>query len=237
MESRKILVIQHDADDGLKQFAKPLLLAGLHLETWNVERSIAPQNLDPYHGLIILGSLASLRSPTAIPWIGKERELLQEALASQLPTLGICFGAQHLALAAGGSVRLADLPELGWQEISLEAPALKDSLLKNFPTVSPVFQWHYDCIALPSHAVLLATGNGMVQAFSIEDHAWGLQFHVELDPGGLASWLGSSGDELQAQGVSSDALMTETRLHCESYAALAEDLIANFALLINARTS
>ncbi|MCX6512644.1 MAG: type 1 glutamine amidotransferase, partial [Actinobacteria bacterium] len=152
MGSRKVLVIQHDADDGLKQFAKPLLLAGLRIETWNVERSAAPPTLDGYDGLIVLGSLASLRTPAASPWITPERELLQSALSAQLPTLGICFGAQHLAQAGGGAVVPADIHELGWQEISLEDHARNDVLLKRFPSNFPAFQWHYDCIQLPAEA-------------------------------------------------------------------------------------
>ena len=61
-------------------------------------------------------SLGSSHSAYAVEpgWIERHRLLLRAALAAETPVLGVCFGAQALALAGGGEVVPAARPEVGW---------------------------------------------------------------------------------------------------------------------------
>ena len=51
-----------------------------------------------------------------------------------LPALGVCLGAQLLAIAAGGKVYPgADGPEIGWAPVSLVGEAEQDPLFEDLP--------------------------------------------------------------------------------------------------------
>ncbi|WP_267883791.1 glutamine amidotransferase-related protein [Streptomyces sp. NRRL S-646] len=47
-------------------------------------------------------------------WIGGELALLRKAHRFGIPVLGVCFGAQALTAALGGSVEPSPRPEIGW---------------------------------------------------------------------------------------------------------------------------
>jgi GMP synthase-like glutamine amidotransferase len=52
------------------------------------------------------------------------------------------------------------------------------------------WEWHEDCFMLPTDAVSLAhQTNGFNQAFRYGQHAYGLQYHVELTEDMLDTWL------------------------------------------------
>ena len=53
-----------------------------------------------------------------------------------------------------------------------------------------VFQWHEDQFDLPQGALLLARSKICPnQAFKIGKNAYGLQFHIEITPGMIESWV------------------------------------------------
>src|SRR5579862_6693195 len=51
-----------------------------------------------------VASLGSEESATdaRLPWVAGELALLRDAIAAQVPVLGLCFGGQALSLALGG---------------------------------------------------------------------------------------------------------------------------------------
>jgi GMP synthase (glutamine-hydrolysing) len=108
-----------------------------------------------------------------------------------VPTLGICLGAQLLALATGGRIaRNPDGPEYGAQLIAKRANSATDPLFAALPITPDVIQWHVDAIVeLPPGAIQLASSPGCaVQAFRLGRLAWGIQFHIETTPELLRSW-------------------------------------------------
>lgn len=227
-----MLVLQHDPDDGIKLLAGPMLAQGLLLETHQLSLVAPPASLAGFAGLVVLGATACLSDPEAPSWLSGERGLLDEALSRGLPTLGICFGAQHLAVAAGGSVAPSAKGELGWQELGLTPAANNDPLLATLPQRLHAFQWHYDAIALPQAATLLAEGNGFVQAFRVGPVAWGLQFHLEVDPGAILSWWGSAGHELELAGLGLERLTAECNAYAAANATHVAQVAAGFASII-----
>ncbi|MDQ6803469.1 MAG: gamma-glutamyl-gamma-aminobutyrate hydrolase family protein [Actinomycetota bacterium] len=99
-------------------------------------------------------------------WIARHTLLLPGALAADTPVLGVCFGAQALALAGGGEVALAARPELGWVEPQREQQEL----------AGPWLSWHFDTItAPPAAAVPLARSPDALQAFRL-GRSLGIQF-------------------------------------------------------------
>jgi GMP synthase (glutamine-hydrolysing) len=145
---------------------------------------VAPEALDAAameaaEVVVTLGSPHGVYD-THIPWIPRQRALLAARLARRQPTIGICFGAQIIAAAAGGdSASMEDGRFFrGWFGVERVA----DSVL-----AGPWPRWHGDAIAAPPAAEVLAEDAGTVQALALP-RAVGVQFHPEATPAILQSW-------------------------------------------------
>jgi GMP synthase-like glutamine amidotransferase len=158
----------------------------------------APQ---AYDLIVSLGSEVSAYDD-GLPWIGGELQLLGEAVAADVPVLGICFGGQLLARALGAAVFRAREAEIGWREVQSESVDL-------IP-VGPWFQWHFDSFSRPPGARLLAHNVAGPQAF-IQGRSLGLQFHPEVDIEIINNWTVLYRHELDEHGVDADELLTHTR--------------------------
>ena len=97
----------------------------------------------------------------------------------RVPVLGICFGAQALAAALGGSVHRLAKPEIGWVTVETRDP---DRL-----PAGPWMAWHEDGFTLPPLAYELPSNAFGVQAFCHCRHL-AVQFHPEVTPAIVADW-------------------------------------------------
>lgn len=236
MVAPRLLVIQHNLDDGLNELGAPLSAAGLYIDVWDTRLlPEPPQPVTEYDGVVTLGGLNSAADEEGRPAVTAERELLGDALGSGTPILGICFGAQLLARAAGGASHRADRAELGWCTVDLEPVAGTDALLGGLPSSLQVFQYHYDTFTLPAGATVLGRSRDLLQAFRVGDHAWGLQFHLEVNPGQVYGWLGTYGPEMRDAGVDLDDLRERTAAYASTYRDLTWRIGASFAEVIGAQ--
>lgn len=174
-----------------------------------------------YDLIVLLGAPWSVYDRASVaPWIDGELELLRTAYAAELLVLGICFGAQALATALGGSVEAAPRHEIGWTVVESDVPELIPA--------GPWFQWHFDRFVVPPGAVALARSAVGPQAFRA-GRALGVQFHPELDEETLLGWLDSGGRrEAAANGEDPDRLIAETRARHEESRQRAYDLVDAF---------
>jgi len=146
--------------------------------------------LDKAAGLVILGGPMNVDEIQAHPFLLPELEWIRQAVDCQLPTLGICLGAQLLAKALGRPVYRNRVKEIGWYEVELLPASSEDRLFGGRGPVETVFHWHGDTFDLPEGAVLLARGTSCSnQAFRIGTSAYGVQFHVEMTPTLIDEWL------------------------------------------------
>jgi GMP synthase-like glutamine amidotransferase len=147
--------------------------------------------LERADGIVLLGGGFMPDDDAVAPWLPRDRELAARALARGTPLLGICLGAQLLALVAGGRVlRSHGVPERGSCLVSLTSQAAGDPLFGTLPDDFPTIQNHSDqVVELPPGGVLLATSPVCrVQAFRVGAAAWGVQFHPEAAASRLVSW-------------------------------------------------
>jgi GMP synthase (glutamine-hydrolysing) len=96
-----------------------------------------------------------------------------------IPTLGICYGAQLLALDLGGRVDRTGVSEFGRTELSASGGSLFGSL----PAEHTVWMSHRDTVvAPPEGAEIVATSDHTpVAAFEHRDRKlYGVQFHPEV---------------------------------------------------------
>jgi GMP synthase-like glutamine amidotransferase len=148
------------------------------------------EDLSRLEGLIVLGGPMNVYQDDKYPFLTKEVELLKRAVRQEVPTLGICLGAQLLARALGAPVVKAVQEEIGWHRVALTEEAASDPLFKSMGSKFDVFQWHEDAFEIPERGVLLAQGNPCRnQAFRTGSCAWGLQFHPEMNSKMLKTWL------------------------------------------------
>lgn len=191
MPRPKILVFQHVPYEPLGTLDPLLRDAGFRIRYVNFGRDGSQRpSLDRYAAIIVLGGPMNADAIDEHPHLQTEVEILREALANDMSILGICLGAQLLAKALGGAVRRNSLREIGWHDVELTTDGAADPVLSSFAARQRVFQWHEDGIELPTGCVHLARSDASpVQAFRHGEHAYGLQFHLEVDQGLIDRWL------------------------------------------------
>ncbi len=170
----------------------PLLKeAGFRIRYVNLGRDATQRpSLDRYAALIVLGGPMNADEIDDYPNLRTEVELLKEALQREMSILGICLGAQLLGKALCGAVAQNELREIGWHDVHLTAAGEADPVLSGFAYRQRVFQWQEDGIELPPDCTHLAhSAASRVQAFRFGEHAYGLQFHLEVDSHLIECWL------------------------------------------------
>ena len=167
------------------------------------ERSGEWASLDGIDLVVLLGSEWSVYWPHLTAEVAAELALIRAAHNSGLPVYGICYGAQSIALALGGSVERASEPEIGWyRDIESDIPDVIPA--------GPWLQWHYDRVTIPPDAQELARSPLAAQAYRL-GRTFATQFHPEVNETMIARWSsGVGGDELRARGTSTDAIRAET---------------------------
>lgn len=145
----------------------------------NVYCEIHPFNKMPaidqdVKGVILSGSPASVRDEDA-----PKPDL--SSIKGRLPLLGVCYGAQYLAMAYGGEVEGAPSREYGRAMLTVVAP--EDPLMKGLPSPTQVWMSHGDTITrVPAnYEIIGSTSNVRVAAYHIGgEMTWGIQFHPEV---------------------------------------------------------
>ncbi|HEY7992904.1 MAG: glutamine-hydrolyzing GMP synthase [Candidatus Eremiobacterales bacterium] len=105
----------------------------------------------------------------------------EAVLASGKPILGICYGMQELARAAGGTVVPNEIREFGKTELVIDA--VHAPIFEGVPGHSQAWMSHGDTVTdLPKGFVALAhTSTSAVAAMGDPERGWyGLQFHPEV---------------------------------------------------------
>ena len=223
MPRPKILVFQHVPYEPLGTLDPLLKESGFRIRYVNFSRQpeLRPQ-LDKYAAVIVLGGPMNADQIDTYPNLKSEVEIIREAVAQDMSVLGICLGAQLLAKALGGSVQRNSVREIGWYDVELTAAGATDAVLSAFAPTQRVFQWHEDGISLPAGTTHLArSAASEVQAFRYGEHAYGFQFHLEVDRSLIERWLTVPDNQavLRDEGsrIDPDAVRRETE---QSVAAL-----------------
>lgn len=223
-------MIQHELDDHLNELGGPLVDAGLSIEPWfTYLKPSPPLDVSEYDGVVALGAIVGVKNEAEHPWMSLERQVLEKAVAGGTPTLGVCFGAQLLASVGGAPVERVGSPEIGWAQVEMDIEAADDPVLAALGPQPSVFQFHYDAFGEPESGVILGRTGNLNQVVRIGDRAWGVQFHLEVSPGAIYSWIATYGDEMREQGADLDALAAETARRWQEYRRLARDLGDAFA--------
>lgn len=158
--------------------------------------------------VVVLGGPIGVYEAADYPVLRAEIAALAERLDRGAPTLGVCLGAQLLAVAAGAEVRATGAHEIGFAPLELSAAGLASPLARLAGV--PVLHWHGDAFEIPAGAdSLAATPAFPNQAFALGDTALALQFHLEADPARIDEWLIGHTHELRAVGADVRAIRAD----------------------------
>jgi GMP synthase-like glutamine amidotransferase len=229
------LIVQHLEPEAPYAIGDALTDAGVVTDVRRVyEGEPLPSDLADFTGLVIMGGPMSALSDDGFPSRRAEIALLDDALSRGLPTLGVCLGAQLLALAAGGVVHAGPTgPEIGWGPVSLTDQADEDPLLAGLPPTLTVLHWHGDTFELPPGAIhLAASARYRNQAFGIAARAWGFQFHLEVDHRAVAAFVGAFGADATAAGTTPESIEADSAEVLEVLTPGRTEVLSRFAGLV-----
>ena len=122
----------------------------------------------------------------------KKKTIKEFVVDLKKPYLGFCLGCQLLGEVIGGKVVKTKNPEIGMLEVNFLKTKINDRLFFNFPQKITSLQWHsYEVQDLEKNkdVTLLASSNETkYQIFKFQNHAYGIQFHIEIKNTTVNDW-------------------------------------------------
>ena len=162
-----------------------------------------PATLSEHAGAIIFGGPMSANDPD--DYIKAEIDWIKVPLDEGAPFLGLCLGAQMMAMQLGAAVtpHADGHIEVGWFGLKATEAGKR---VTTWPDC--VHQFHKEGFGLPAGATLLAEGAETFpnQAFSYGEAAFGIQFHIELTTAMVGRWTGHIGDRAKLPGGQAAAM-------------------------------
>lgn len=158
--------------------------------------------LDGVDLVLTLGSEWNVYRDETAALVEAEATFIRQVVTAGCPLIAICFGAQALSHALGGTVTRTPTPEIGWFELDADP---------GVPAAGPWMQWHDDVFTVPEGFVELARTSVGPQLVRTK-RVIATQFHPEVTDAMVARWLAEGGaDQLHARGGDPEALLAETR--------------------------
>jgi GMP synthase (glutamine-hydrolysing) len=233
----RLLVVQHEPDAPVAWLGE--WWTGLGLELDIVRGDLGHPVVERWDdvlgspdGLVVLGGAMGACDDAVASWLAPTRALIADAVAHQVPTLGVCLGHQLAAVALGGTVgRNPSGRTIGPVPVRLTGAAASDPLLSGVDGL-PAIHYNDDVVLEPpAGATVLATlPDGRPQALRFAETAWGIQFHPETSPEVFGAWLRwDSPDGLTPE---QDALLAEVGAAREVLRAAWQPLAARFAAVV-----
>ncbi len=191
---KDILVLQHIAleDPG---YIKDLIEAdGYRLTAVELdEGETIPADLRGFDAMLCMGGPMDTWMEDRYPWLADEKRRIREWVVElEKPFLGFCLGCQLLGEVLGAEVVESQTPEIGVLDIDMTAESRHDTLFGAYPQRIRAVQWHScEVRGLESNPEVTLLGSSPTtrwQIFRYREHAWAIQFHVEVRDDTVTQW-------------------------------------------------
>lgn len=195
-----------------------------------------PPDLDNVDGVISLGGPQDTDEANRHDWMQPEIDFLKAAHENDIPVLGICLGAQLVAVALGGEVGRMDQPEAGFGDVNSSFFGTTDPLLIGLPWKTPQFHLHgCEVTKAPPGGTpipLQSSRQCKTQAFRVGLTTYGFQYHFEWTRSTLVDILDANADWLQRHGLDAGAIKQGFDGHYDLHRHLGDRLCRNLAKLL-----
>lgn len=151
--------------------------------------------------LIVLGGPIGVYDQIDYPFLQTETYILKNRIEKDLPTLGICLGAQLIASALNSKVFSGGKKEIGWSGLKLTEEGKNNYFKYLDGSLTSVLHWHGDTFNLPTGAKSQASTDIYDnQAFTYGRNILALQFHPEITELGMEKWFIGHANEIASTG-------------------------------------
>ena len=190
----KIIILQHIKieDPG---YIKDLMLAdNVKLTTIQLdEGEKIPDDLTKFDGMFCMGGPMDTWMEKDYPWLIEEKKKIKKFVIDlKKPYLGFCLGCQLLGEVIGGKVIKSKKAEIGIMDINFLESKKNDKLFSSFPQKIKSLQWHsYEVDELEKNndvTILASSPITKCQIFKYQNHAYGIQFHIEIKDTTVNEW-------------------------------------------------
>lgn len=190
----KIIILQHIKieDPG---YIKDLMLSdNFNLTTIELDQGEKiPKDLSKFDGMFCMGGPMDTWMEKKYPWLIDEKKKIKEFVIDlKKPFLGFCLGCQLLGEVVGGKVIKSDPAEIGIMNVDFLKNKQNDTLFSMFPKKIKALQWHsYEVRGLESNkniTLLASSPTTKYQIFKYQNHAYGIQFHIEIKNTTVSDW-------------------------------------------------
>lgn len=207
----RVLVVEHESNASIGLVGERIAAANVEMVMVGPEIGIeVPTSAQGFDGVIVLGGTPGPNDDDDAAWLPRVRELMADCLDREVPLLGICLGAELLAVVAGGSVGgVRNGAEIGLCDLALTGAAAGDPLFDGLEGELKAMQWHtLEIHELPEGSVsLCSSARCPNQAFRVGPLAWGTQFHLEALASTAEEWAREDSEDMVAEGLSADEVI------------------------------
>ena len=171
-----------------------MLADGFNLTTIELdEGEKIPNDLTNFDGMFCMGGPMDTFMEKDYPWLIEEKKKIKEFVVDlKKPYLGFCLGCQLLGEVVGGRVVKSSPAEIGIMDINFTNNKKEDNIFSKFPDYIKSLQWHsYEVQGIennPDITLLASSPITKFQIFKYQDHAYGIQFHIEIKNTTVKEW-------------------------------------------------
>ena len=190
----EIIILQHIQVEDPGYIKDLMLLDGFNLTTIELDKGEKiPKNLRKFDGMFCMGGPMDTWMEEKHPWLIEEKRKIREFVTNlKKPFLGFCLGCQLLGEVVGGKVIKSNPAEIGIMNVNFSKNKQNDALFSTFPEKIKTLQWHsYEVINLESNkdiTLLASSPTTKYQIFKYQNHAYGIQFHIEITNTTVNDW-------------------------------------------------
>jgi len=192
--TKNILILQHIDIETPGYILDLMIKDNFNLTTIELDKGeIIPENLNKFDGMFCMGGPMDTWMEKEYPWLINEKKKIREFVVDlEKPYLGFCLGCQLLGEVIGGNVVKSIPPEIGILDISMRDGYLNDHLFNEFNSSFKALQWHsYEVQDLEKNNNVVLLGSSLTtkyQIFKYKNHAYGIQFHIEIKDNTVSQW-------------------------------------------------